>query len=164
MLARSVRHGYPDLTLFADASFYEKQQVGGWAAWVPSQPLQGGPLPYARSATEAEILALAFGARAFVKPEHKCLILQSDSMNALGQILTIHPNAWAAKPKQGSPRVQPNSPKYTEALDYFLNTLGKRDVIYLRHVRGHQNGVHGRSKVNEACDTLAKKHARSLLQ
>lgn len=86
-------------------------------------------------------------------------MLQSDSLGAL-QIMaraslltylsTQHKDACAIDTQA---RIKP---RYSVAAGEFSRTVVGLEIVYLRHVRGHARGTHGRSKMNEICDGLAR--------
>lgn len=169
----AISHSKPTLTIFADASLYTDHGVVGWGGWARGDErepvLHGGSAPFYRDSAIAELWALALFAErlvgeGYITPADKAVIVQSDSLSGLNMINAKVPNSWATKKKgQGSDilRAKKVKPEAAAAIDRLAKALSHADVIYLRHVKGHEGGKHARSWVNEQCDRRAKKEARA---
>lgn len=171
-----VAHAKPTLTMFADASLYVDRGVAGWGGWARGddrQPaMQGGPSPFDRNSTVAELWALALFAErlredGYMTEADRSIILQSDSLHALQIINARLPNSCASSKKQGCADIKRAKSVVAEAeepVKRLAAALDSADVIYLRHVKGHQGGKHARSWVNEQCDRRAKQEARAQME
>ncbi|ABN75784.1 RNase H family protein [Cereibacter sphaeroides] len=165
-------HSPPSLTIFADASVIPQQQVAGWGGWARGngrQPLlEGGPVPFAADSTLAELHALAsmierIHETGYMLPDDRSVLLQSDSLGALGILNLALENSWASK-RAGSAdikRARTIKPAVEVPIRRIVSLLDGTQVVYLRHVRGHEKGRHARSWVNEQCDKRAKAEARA---
>jgi ribonuclease HI len=162
-----------DLTLFADAGWCPRTHVGGWGVWMkgvqPNSLTAGGQIKeLIPSSTEAEIRALANGLavakdRGFVKAGGT-LMIQSDSLNALGWVHALCPKVQDRPATEGLTASKPRknlkalaSPGAVE----FARLAKLLDLtVFTRHVRGHQNGP-DRQWVNRECDRIAGEHMRA---
>lgn len=167
-----VVHRRPTITIFADASFYPAHGgVVGWAGWARGDGRiaveMSGPGPRCRDSGEAELWALALFAERMAAERYltdcdRAVMLQSDSLAALGMILGASPEACRASVRKGDRSIAGPIVARSQdrpALDRLLAALRMADMIYLRHVKGHKRGVHSRSWVNERCDKLARDEA-----
>jgi|GEM_PF-1988206 len=171
---RTIEHSKPSLTIFADASIYVDEMASGWGGWARGDDrdpiLAGGPAKFSKDSSIVELWALALFIEQLVDGEYmseadKSIILQSDSLHALQMLNAELPNSWASIRKHGGADIKraatiPQEAK--EPIDRIGAALKHCDVVYLRHVKGHQGGRHARSWVNEQCDRRAKKEARAL--
>lgn len=169
-----ILHDRPTLTVFADASAHPKAKVAGWGAWAKGDDRKsitvGGPVRHSKHMHVIELWALALCLQElekdYLRDTDRTVILQSDNLQTLRVILKSMRNAYPAKAKKGDSRVSParrTNPEEKEPMDIIRRIFGHRNVVYLRHIKSHQNGVHTRSGVNEACDRRAKQEMRSQL-
>lgn len=171
----SLSHAKPTLTVFTDASLFNKDCVAGWGGWARNDTspkvFDGGPLPYSKHTDVLEAWAMALFLQKLKDTgyfaDDKSIILQADNINMLGALLWALPNGHAAKPRDGGVKVTKNSvndkSEMAVPVQLICDMLKDADVVYLRHVRGHQKGSTTRSYVNEECDKLAKKFAQAQL-
>ena len=172
----TIKHSIPKLTLFADASVYHKHGIAAWGGWAKGDGkdsiLLSGEAPFNKDTTVVELWALAKLVQQLVwdrylHPDCKSIILQSDNLKALSLIHGNLKNSWPAKRKDPKDaRIKPIKKlkgAEQEPMRILRGCLGLRDVVYLRHIKSHQEGVHGRSWVNEQCDQAAKQKAREII-
>lgn len=168
-----VSHSKPTVTIFADASAFPDGRAGwgGWARGDDRAPVfYSGPAPFDRSSGVVELWALALHiekliAESYITTTDKSLILQSDSLYALGVLNAVARNSYTSSAKVGDSRILKSksvSPDAMAPAKRVAAALEFADVVYLRHVKGHAKGVHARSWVNEQCDKLAKAAAKQL--
>lgn len=168
-----VVHSKPTITVFADASAFPDGRAGwgGWARGDDRAPVfHSGPAPFNRSSGVVELWALALHVENLINTGYviradRSLILQSDSLYALGALNAVVPNSYASSRKQGDSlimRAKTVAPNALEPAKRVAAALAHADVVYLRHVKGHAGGAHARSWVNEQCDRLAKAAAKQL--
>lgn len=165
----------PSCTIIADASFCQTTKASGWGAWMVRSGLQaqsyGGPIKATVSGIcDAEILALAnalfIAERDQYAQSGSLVLLQSDSLVALGQIMRVVPSCQdKPHPKEGLKvnRAVRNIIRgdASDGLLFILTTVERLDLkLFVRHVRGHQEGG-GRQWVNRRCDELAKRGMRT---
>lgn len=164
-----MAHAKPTLTIFADASVYHDKKVAGWAGYVRGEEKGDwfqGPAPYNADVDAVELFALTATVK---QARDNCLILatdthvllQSDSLSALSMIQQAMSNTWFAagsdRPQSYDKRARGTAGTYAEELKAIL---GGMEIVYLKHVKGHRNGVHARSWVNEQCDRRAKQESK----
>lgn len=164
-----MQHAKPTMTIFADASVYQDKKVAGWAGYVREddrKPLWfSGPAKFSPDVTTVELHALAMTVRnAFPyerQENHTHLLLQSDCLYGLEMLWYALKNGWpvGSGDAKMSARKVPTIGAW-EQINLMLPHLVGREAVYLKHVKGHQNGVHARSWVNERCDKMAKHEAR----
>ena len=162
-----IEHIKPTLTILADASVKPLIQRAGWGGWIKGSGRRSvtccGSLPYSPNTSLAELSALLsaleYGLKIlYITDDDVSIILQSDSVAALGVLAKNLPNSFVAKYRAGDAKVVPCSLKNSEGLLHKAHEITSGfKVVYLRHVRGHRNGVNTRSYVNELCDSLASK-------
>lgn len=166
-----MNHQKPTLTVFADASIQPKFISAGWGGWVRGddrKPLFGsGRAPYRGDTSLVELSALVLWLERLYKdryfsPADTHISLQSDSLGALQRLKAL-PNTHATHNSGDARITSPILPtgEYLLWAERLQAITTHCDVIYLKHVRGHQGGKHSRSWINERCDTLAKKAARN---
>lgn len=170
-----IKHQKPSLTVFADASVNHQKKVAGWGGWARGDKRRsvfpGGRLDHNRRIHVVELWALALclielKGNGYLTDQDNAIILQSDCLIALNVINKAMANATPAKPKPGDATIGEAKlvkPYEAEPVKIIKDLLGKCGVVYLRHVKSHQNGSHSRSWVNEACDQRAKQEMRSQL-
>lgn len=161
----------PTLTVFADASYFPDQGVAGWGGWArrdDTEPwVHGGPLTPNPDTTVLELEALAIWlqvlhAKNWLQASDEAILIQSDSLGALQSIRGVIRNTWSVKSSDN--RIHPNKKRvasHQPALEVLTPLLTPREVVYLKHVKGHQGGGTPRNYVNELCDRRAKKEARA---
>ena len=167
-----VAHFKPTLTIFADASIYNDKRVAGWGGWARGddrQPiLLGGSAPWHKNSGVVEAHALsgmihALRANGYFSDGDVSVLLQSDSLQALGVLNLALPNSWASARGTGSHigRAANVAPAFIEPVRAIQAALAPCAVVYLRHVKGHKGGGTARSWANEQCDKRAKAEARA---
>lgn len=161
------------MTLFVDASFCPRTKAAGWGAWAKSDRYDRGhyfgsmiTIGNPQTPSHAELMGIAEACRLLdmhdeIKPLTH-VVLQCDSLDALQFILRFVPTANAAKKKHNGTMVQwmhylKIPPKLAPSI-VVLQKVFETTPVWLRHVKGHENGIHGRSHVNETCDKIAKRH------
>lgn len=163
-----IEHIKPTLTILADAAVKPLIQRSGWGGWIKGNGRRSvtccGSLPYSTNTSLAELSALLnaleYGFHTSYITEDVGIILQSDSVSALGVLAKNLPNSFVAKYRAGDSKVTPCSLRGSEDLLSKAHALTSRfKIVYLRHVRAHRNGINTRSYVNELCDSLASKAA-----
>lgn len=159
------------ITVFTDASFYEKTGQAGWACWIKHAGLatgifDGGTFKGVQitKAQEAELCAIAKGiSRALKASDDGAIMVQSDCLVALERIRKAVPSVRISDHKNGAPILMLKrmklSPVERVALTWIQKATEGRS-LYLRHVYGHTSGA-GRQWVNRECDRIAKQHAAS---
>ena len=168
-----MRHAKPTVTMFADASIYLQHRVAGWAGFIRADehpPVWAkGKAPFTNSRScvdDAETFALSRTVMQakkceLIKDNTTHVILQSDSLTALSYFWFVlnncHPTRGGDAKMLAPKRPNNHSRSYVSEVGAILRGM---EVIYLKHVKGHRNGVHARSWVNERCDQLAKEAAR----
>jgi ribonuclease HI len=165
-----MKHHKPTVTVFSDASVYHNHKVAGWAGYVRGDDRKPkwfqGPAVFSPDVTSVELEALAQSVQlamdaGYITKNDTHILLQSDSLHGLEMIWRSLPNTWPAgkgDAKLGSKR--PAKKDHTPHIQKLFRLLRNRQVVYLKHVRGHQQGIHSRSWVNEECDQRAKKEAK----
>lgn len=166
-----IRHSKPNLTIFADASILKT--TAGWGGWARGDNresiLLSGPATHSKSSVIVELEALAefidvLKSSGYMRDTDTAVLLQSDSLGALQQLNHQLGNSWATKKPTGAKILRPRRPPPPENMIFttrIREALQHCDVVYLRHVYGHQGGKTSRSWVNEQCDQLAKQAARA---
>lgn len=167
---RNLKHRKPDLTIFTDASCMHRAKAAGWGGWSKgdgrSTVIQSGKAPYHKNTALIELYAIMSMVEALYETEYlmesdKAMIIQSDSVTALGYLLnslqytapTRLPDSALWTPKKAPDAAVPILHRLHEVLQNF-------DVVYLRHVRAHREDGNTRHGVNNLCDTKAKECSR----
>lgn len=147
------------VTINTDASFYQKEKIGGFAIWIASNK---GRVKYAN------------GFKGEIKTSHdaefKCIInalylLKKQSW----EITEIYINTDCLSVIQiiEGTRLFNKLPQYSKDnfMDYLkiINELGVKHIS-LRKVKAHQHTKTARHWVNQWCDKEAKKSARKILK
>lgn len=168
-----MKHSKPTITIFADASVYYDEKVAGWAGYVRGDYREPqwfqGPADFSSNVTSVELNALVQSIQlavdmGYITSNDTHILLQSDCLNALEIIWSSFPNTCPMRKvhtKLVSKRyIKKDHAPYIQKLSGLLQN---RQVVYLKHVKGHQKGIHARSWINEECDKRAKKEARKQL-
>lgn len=170
------------MSLFVDASYDNKFRGLGWGGWVRCDFWERGEViggsfthPQINSSNMAELVGIMMALKElkalgnFNKIDS--IMVQCDNVNALGTLIDIVPGSSF---KAGSGR---HDVKDIERYSFPLPSptseirLMIRDVIkdvfsnrrlYLRHIKGHNKSLSGRSWVNDKCDEVAKQHLKSV--
>ncbi len=149
------------ITVFGDASF--KDGVSGGGYWFKSQAVSDKghmKLRATESNHEAELeilleaMRLAVAHIAHAGQPEAMLIVQSDSMAALGAML-LKTHAVAAKKSIPIPLRRKISSREGNLLALINREFGGRK-IYLKHVKAHTSGTDARSSVNRHVDQMAR--------
>ncbi len=147
-MSKSVR----GITINTDASFYEKHSVGGYAFWIVCDLFKitksGKFKQEVFSATECELKAIGNAIATLLAqkelPKANFLVINTDSKQSIAAIENpLYPLA-----------------KEVRALYMLLIKELKVSKHSLRHVKAHSGKSDARSKVNEWCDSEAKKWAK----
>jgi len=159
------------ITIFADASWCQHDQVAGWGAWVkadgwPKGQVFGGCLEFVSGSGLAEFRAIANAICHCKKQEWfadcESVMIQSDSTHALQTLMRLRgvPVYHAASKDSADTdklfvRKRPLTREEIHYLE-LIRTATAGSKIYIRHVKGHKKGSSSRSWVNERCDAEAK--------
>lgn len=166
------------VTLFVDASYDPTTQRSGWGAWYRHAYMDRGVIFGGQLATrcnnsgEAELLAIADAVECLHKkqelPAGRSLIIQCDNIRAVGLILHLYKvdvqeasrshNSDSYVPDLKGVSKTPNEKKGMSKLEAALQHNNTK--VYVRHIKGHNGGIHGRSWVNEQCDREAKRQLK----
>lgn len=153
------------ITVFGDASF--KDGVSGGGYWFKSHLASGNGQLKLRATSdnhEAELEILLEAMRIAVRHEAHAsqpvpmLIIQSDSMAALGAML-LKTDAVAAKKSIPIPYRRRVTSGEGQILAAMRNEFGGHK-IYLKHVKGHTSGADPRSYINRQVDRAARQAMR----
>ncbi len=171
-----MRHDKPTVTMFADASIYAQHRVAGWAGFIRADAQSPvwvkGKAPFTNKRScvdDAETYALSrtvLHAKTcgLIEEGTTHVLLQSDSLTALSYFWFVLDNCH---PTRGGDAQLLNPKKPNNHSKSYVSEVGSilrgMEVVYLKHVKGHRNGVRARSWVNERCDKLAKEEARRQL-
>lgn len=166
----------PQIGLFTDGSFYPAHGRGAWAAWTKQDGSPGtfhsGVLKEPiKTAREAEMFAIANGVMLASKlaQDRPRLFLQSDSLEALGRILTRMYDHVRDRPAERGRSILPVRAENMESEVRALNTiegLCRKHfcVVMLRHVKGHSKNTDGRFGVNNRCDELCTEEMQAWIK
>jgi hypothetical protein len=144
------------VTLFTDASHAYRRQIGVWAAWAKCDGRtirRSGTCKEPMTQTDTvELAAIGNGLfcvkQEFDPPKNSLIIVQSDSMNALGFI-----SRKAARRDQDK-----------RIIDHILKLEADNGWrLDLRHVKAHRGTIDPRSAVNTWCDTECRRQMRIAL-
>lgn len=173
LIAPPPKKRHIQMTLFVDASFCPKTKAAGWAAWAKSDLYDRGyyfgdlvTIGEPQTSSQAELMGIAHACR--VLADHNefekldSVVLQCDSLDALQVIWKNVPSANVARKKDSGRdikwlhylKIAPNVATSVLLIQGVFKTI----PVWLRHVKGHEKGVTGRSHVNETCDKIAKRH------
>lgn len=163
----------PDVTIFADASLSADRKHSSWACWMKSDAVVSS-IYSARfkqniwCVASAELAALANALIVADKRgylfQNATVLLQSDSLSALGVILSGADAVNNISSRHQSLLVSPKRPtKFQQAILSRLVEVQLRHSLKLqvRHVKGHSSKPDGRYGVNNLCDRLAKEARRN---
>jgi len=137
-------------TLYCDASWYGRLQVGGWAVWLRSERgriVEKGAAPdYCAYSYEAELSAIFAGIHLTTDswPETEAILVRSDCEQALGLL---------------TGKQQPNPDhagacRLVERLRHYQDEHKFR--LIPRWVKGHQNGNKTDAWLNRRVDRMAR--------
>ncbi len=160
-------------TIFADASYDDRNRAAGWAAWIKadgraSAMASGAFKAMPSTSSDAELLALANAMhsanRLGMIEDGAQILLQSDSVYALSIVLWAIPGS-IERPHENSaeivrckkPKLKDDAKKAVEVIRAIVAARGLK--IACRHVRGHTEGA-GRQYVNRVVDAAARKSMR----
>lgn len=160
----------PDITMFADASLNPNTKTSGWGFWIKGDGREslsaGGPLRnFHSNSCVAELEAIANGldcasASGYFRPSDVTIMIQSDSLEALGCLLQARPSIVNSKHEAGASvtvRRRRMNDRHEAAVRHILKIIDRHGLsAAIRHVRGHKGGG-GRNWVNRLCDSLANK-------
>lgn len=165
-----MRHSKPTVTVFADASVYHHDKVAGWAGYVRGDDRRPqwyqGPAVFSKDVSVVELEALALSVHlateaGYITDNDTHILLQSDCLHGLEMLWRSLPNTWPTGQGDAKLRHQRTAKEeHTPHIQMLFRLLQNRQVVYLKHVKGHQQGKHARSWVNEQCDKRAKQEAR----
>jgi ribonuclease HI len=156
------------ITVFADASFCDKTKAAGWGAWYRGDGMTSGMYvsgivpALCTGSHDAEFwgiaMALAKVKEALKGQKPRVIILQCDNVHALAWVKSFLPNAKPVGAHHETHEIT-NPPRKTPlamrpAID-LLRGVDPDCKIWLKHVKAHENGVTGRSHINERCDRNA---------
>lgn len=147
------------ITVFTDASF--RAGYAGFGYWFKSsqRTQTGSGSAEVLTNNEAELLACLCGMRAALEGHSTtadpALIVQSDSLVALGTLYTLGVGVPAKSSTHRIERRSRISPSEQAAVQSFLNEYGSFPC-WLKHVKGHSGGC-SRTYVNGWTDELARK-------
>lgn len=138
------------VTLITDASHCPNTLAGGYGVWVAGQRGKqafGGAISGTKDSSEIESKALCNGLYHGIKSGLICrgdtVLMQSDCDAALKLL------ACKRTPRESE----------FDILDWMADTTMKNGItLTFRHVKGHTNKKDSRSKAQDHCDKLAKKH------
>ena len=160
-------------TIFADASYDDRNKAAGWAAWIKadgraSAMASGAFKALPSTSSDAELLAVANAVhsanRLGMIDDGAEILLQSDSVHALAIVLWAIPGS-IERPHENSATIFPyNKPKLKDDARKAVEVIraivsARRLKVACRHVRGHTEGA-GRQYVNRAVDAAARKAMR----
>jgi ribonuclease HI len=166
------------VTLFVDASYDSITQRSGWGAWYRHASMERGEIFGGQLATrcnhsnESELLAIADAVEHLHKlqmlPTGRSLIIQCDNIRAVGLILYLNNvdvqeasrshNSDSHIPELKGVSKTPNEIKGITKLEAALQYNNTK--VFVRHIKGHNGSIHGRSWVNEQCDREAKRQLK----
>lgn len=165
-----MRHQKPSLTLFADASVYKDHKVAGWGGYARGDGRDPtwaqGPAKFDEDVTTVELWALAnivesVVSSSYITSEDTHILLQSDCLFGLEMLWCELPNTWATAGSDATIKTKRTVTQSAKTpIQSIKANLSGCQLIYLKHVKGHKNGIHSRSWVNERCDVMAKEEAR----
>lgn len=153
------------VTINTDASFCQKNKVGGFAFWISCNKgrfKHSGPLKEVGNSGEAELMSVANALAFMLKMPQTFenitrLIINTDCKF----VITVK----SERPKGGKPQVKARSIK--KMIEGFIANLHINSIsrnkkalhkfCEYRHVTAHTGANDKRSFVNEWCDTEAKK-------
>lgn len=151
-------------TIFADASWCPRTQVGGWGCWVKNEfstNVYNGafkaPLPCSASAEFAAAAnALHMGVIKGHVARRGLVVLQTDCEKVLMAMSRAYRKDWSRRHNQrcGFPGLGKAESAARDTILRLANSMNLE--LRWKHVRGHQGGGNARSWVNERCDSLAK--------
>ena len=169
-----IKHCKPSLTIFTDASILPQRRTAGWGGWARGDnraPIfLNGRAEFSDNTSLVELWAVTSMVRKIVSngyflDEDKSIVIQADNLHTLNLINTFIPNAYAAAVKhsrdQRVGRVSSIGSQYKLPLQILKEHFEGTDIVYLKHIKGHQGGKHNRSTVNEICDRLAREAAQN---
>jgi ribonuclease HI len=156
-------------TIFADASYDDRNKAAGWAAWIKadgraSAMASGAFKALPSTSSDAELLAVANAVhsanRLGMIDDGAEILLQSDSVHAAIVLWAIpgsnerpHENSATIFP-YNKPKLKDDARKAVEVIRAIVSA--RRLKVACRHVRGHTEGA-GRQYVNRAVDAAARK-------
>lgn len=149
---------------FSDASF--EAGLAGFAFWYRSGGFKGrgSDCTYAKSVNHAELLGIIAGAehvyKTFDDGDPLTLLIQCDSMAALGAILTLNKGIVASTSPLPIPKRKRLDDEETFLIETFFQNL--RGPVYLKHIKGHSGIDDPRSKVNNWTDKQAYRELRKM--
>lgn len=163
---------YPDVTIFADASYDSNTHAAGWGAWMirtggKGSETVGGPIMDVGCSFPAEcwaiVRAMEHAIDSGVVQAGDRVMLQSDCKAALDCILLVVPTARDNPHHTGisltkASRIRKQVRRPMERIAELAKTA--QIELLLRHVKGHSAGD-GRNWVNRKVDEIAKGHMRT---
>jgi len=168
--SRTLKHRKPDVSIFTDASAFQKTQSSGWGGWAKGDRrktvIKAGRAPYHKNTGLIELYAIVSMVEELFESEYlectdKSVIIQSDSVTALGYVLNAFQYSVPSY-LPGSANLKPMLPpaEGMAMLGRMHDFLQLMDIIYVRHVKSHQSKeTTTRHGVNNLCDIKAKEKA-----
>lgn len=167
---RALKHSKPDISVFTDASIFNKTKSAGWGGWAKGDrrrtTILSGQAPFHTNTGLVELYAITAMIEELFETDYlwaddKSIIIQSDSTSALGYLLNSlqytsasHlPESARLEPRLPPPQAFPLIERCHLYLQHFR-------IVYLRHVRAHQEDGNSRHGVNNICDVKAKSEAQ----
>lgn len=161
------------LTVFADASASHahvkpasrRAGYGGWHIYDGRSTFVSGKLRWSKRTHTLELAALAatlsHAVRMHRPPPETKISMQSDSLMALRLVARL-PGVVTSRGSDVPIVAACNAAKPDEyqALADVMHIMQEGGfALFVKHVRGHQDGRHGRSRINIKCDSLARQAA-----
>lgn len=143
-------------TILADASYDERVNIGGWAAWIVCDGERIKKYDAIKnpvySPIEAETIAMINGFYLAVKnfPDCKRFIIQSDCLQAMDVL----------KNNKFKYRNSYNNKLIDKYFNFFFALQPDKSSVEFRHVKAHSGTATKRQYVNNWCDLHAKKSMR----
>ncbi len=152
------------ITLISDASL--KDGKGGWACYLKREHqthrAHGQLKGHISTSSEAETMAIANAIALLSKVnalKGDRLLIQADSTQALGTILTFIPHATVKHYSSDPCAILPArvmTARQRAAAEYIRDHTTNASRIFLRHLRGHQSDKSSRTWAHNWCDEMAK--------
>lgn len=151
------------ITMFTDASFYDKTGAAAWALWAKSErgTIRGAGLikRAVKHSSEAEILAIANGFSMVVNSDilerGDSVLVQADNLHALGCIGKQKTIGQFKRPRPSM------SPLMREASELIVALAIEHELeIRTRHVKAHSGTGQPRLWVHTDCDRRCRAIAR----